>query len=191
MKYMQLERRNQVYVLTLTNGANANALNPDVLAEYFAVFDEIEANPEDASLLIQSDDDKTFCNGLDLAWLIQQSPQTIQQFIKTVEDFFVRMSVLNLPVIAAINGNCYAGGAVIATACDFRVMRSDRGRFCFSEINIKMPFTPPMVSVIQALPNAHALWELALTGVAFGGEDCLKYQVVDQIVLVNKNRTLC
>ncbi|WP_228273323.1 pseudouridine synthase, partial [Acinetobacter junii] len=42
-----------------------NALNKDVLDEYISVFDEIENDKNNASLIIRSDHHKTFCNGLD------------------------------------------------------------------------------------------------------------------------------
>jgi enoyl-CoA hydratase/carnithine racemase len=181
MSFMKLEKRGAVYVLTLTNGDKDNTFNPDVLAEYQQNFDRIEANHENAALLITSDHAKTFCNGIDLSWLLTQSPEGFQAFVTTLENLFLRLAVLNLPVIAAINGNCYAGGAIMASACDFRYMRQDRGRFCFSEVNIKIPFTPAMMDVVRLLPNEQAVRDLALTGKAVGGEEALQIKAVDSI----------
>jgi enoyl-CoA hydratase/carnithine racemase len=176
---MKLEKRGAVYILTLTNGDNDNTFNPDVLAEYHQHFDRIENNHENAALIITSDHPKTFCNGIDLTWLLTQSPEGFKEFVEKLENFFLRVATLNLPVIAAINGNCYAGGAIMASACDFRMMRADRGRFCFSEVNIKIPFTPVMTDVIKLLPDAQALRDLALTGKAVGGAECLQMKVAD------------
>lgn len=181
MATIKLEKNGSVYVLNLINGDQDNTLNNDVLAEYIEAFDRIEADKENASLVIQSSHEKTFCNGIDLPWLMTQSPDGFREFITRLENFFIRLSLLNLPVIASINGNCYAGGAIMASACDFRYMREDRGRFCFSEVKIKMPFTPVMLEVISLLPNKHALWDMALTANAYGGFECLRRQVVDHI----------
>jgi len=181
MGTIKLEKQESVYILTLTNGDKDNTFNNEVLAEYMDVFDRIEADKENAALLITSPHAKTFCNGIDLAWLMTQEPEDFKSFIKRLENFFIRLSILNLPVIASIGGNCYAGGAIMASACDFRYMREDRGRFCFSEVKIKMPFTPAMLATIQLLPNRQALWEMALTSNAYGGYDCLRRQVVDKL----------
>jgi enoyl-CoA hydratase/carnithine racemase len=181
MVSIKLDKQESVYLLTLTNGDQDNTFNNDSLAEWMDAFDRIEADRENASLLIQSDHGKTFCNGIDLPWLMTQSPEGFKEFIGHLENFFLRLSVLNLPVIAAINGNCYAGGAIAASACDFRFMREDKGRFCFSEVKIKMPFTPAMLAVIRLLPDHQALWEMALTSNAYGGYDCLRKRVVDQV----------
>jgi len=178
---MQLEKQGAVYVLTLTNGDKDNTFNPDVLAEYHACLDQIEADRSNAALLICSNHPKTFCNGIDLPWLLTQDAAGFKAFVDVLENLFLRVAVLNLPVIAAINGNCYAGGAILASACDFRFMREDKGRFCFSEVNIKIPFTPVMTEVIKLLPDAQALRDLALTGKAVGGLEALKMKVADRI----------
>ncbi|MDF2445312.1 MAG: enoyl-CoA hydratase [Moraxellaceae bacterium] len=181
MSFMKLEKRGAVYVLTLTNGEKDNTFNPDVLIEYHQMLDRIESYPDNAALLITSDHPKTFCNGIDLPWLLTQSPEGFQAFVAQLESLLLRVAVLNLPVIAALNGNCYAGGAILASACDFRFMREDRGRFCFSEVNIKIPFTPVMVDIIRLLPDPQALRDLALTGKAVGGLEAYRMKVADRI----------
>lgn len=181
MSFMQLEKRGAVYVLTLTNGDRDNTFNPEVLQEYHRVLDRIEDHPDNAALLITSSHAKTFCNGIDLPWLLTQTPEGFREFVTELENVLLRIALLNLPVIAAINGNCYAGGAILASACDFRFMREDRGRFCFSEVNIKIPFTQVMVDIIQLLPDAQSLRDLALTGKAVGGIEAYKMKVADRI----------
>lgn len=178
MSTMTLEKQDSVFVLTLNNGAAGNMLNDAVLNEYLNIFDQIEKEAGDASLVITSSDAKTFSNGIDLPWLMQQTDA--MAFITRLENFFVRLGLLNLPVIAAINGNAYAGGALIATCCDLRLMRSDRGRLCYSEVKVKMPFTPALLDIVRLLPNADAGQELALTGNAWGGEECANRHVVQQ-----------
>jgi enoyl-CoA hydratase/carnithine racemase len=181
MPFMKLEKRGAVFVLNLTNGDQDNTFTNDVLIEFHQHLDRIENNLDNAALLITSDHPKTFCNGIDLTWLLTQPPENFQDFVKNLENIFLRIATLNLPVIAAINGNCYAGGAIMASACDFRLMRKDRGRFCFSEVNIKIPFTPVMTEIIRLLPNIKSVNELALTGRAVGGDEAVVMDVVNSV----------
>ncbi|MCH7337211.1 enoyl-CoA hydratase/isomerase family protein [Acinetobacter sp. NIPH 2699] len=181
MATMKLDKQQSIYVLTLTNGDQENALNQDVLNEYIAIFDEIEYDKNNASLIIQSDHAKTFCNGLDLGWLMQQSLEDKKTFTTQLENMLLRLALLNLPVIAAVNGNAYAGGAILAAACDFRFMRADKGRFCFPEVHLTIPFTDSIAEIVQLLPNQHATWEMSLTAKALTGAECLQSQVVHQI----------
>lgn len=179
MATMQLEKQQQVYLLTLSNGQNSNTLNDAVIEEYFSIFDEIEASTDNTSLIITSNDPKTFSTGIDLSWLMQQND--VMGFIQRLENFLIRLGLLNLPVIAAINGNAYAGGALLATACDFRLMRADRGRFCYSELNVKLPFTPGLLEIVNLLPSRDAAIELSLTAEAWGGDYCLERRIVNQV----------
>lgn len=178
MSTMKLEKKGAVFVLTLSNGANGNMLNDTVLTEYQEIFDTIKKENGNAALVITSDDPKTFSNGIDLPWLMKQ--QDIMAFITRLENLYIHLALLNLPVIAAINGNAYAGGALIATCADFRLMRSDRGRFCYSEVKVKMPFTPTLLDIVRLLPCPNAVEELALTGNAWGGEECVSRRVVHE-----------
>ena len=180
MTALSLTRTGNVHVLTLTGGEQDNTFNLDVLAEYKAVLDEITAGRDDASLLIRSEHPKTFCNGIDLAWLMKQPPDVFGAFIPELENFLLRIATLNLPVVIAINGNAYAGGALLANAADFRLMRADRGRICYSEISIKMAFTPVMFEIVRLQHDAQAAWEMTMTGRALGGEEAAQKKVVDR-----------
>ena len=178
MSTMTLEQQGSVFVLTLRNGANGNTLNDAVLTEYHQVIDQIQAHSGPAALVITSDDAKCFSNGIDLPWLMQSGD--LMGFVQRMEDVLVRLSLLDVPVVAAINGNAYAGGALLATVCDFRLMRADKGRFCYSEVKVKMAFTPVLLDIVRLLPNPGAGFELALTGNAWGGEECARREVVSQ-----------
>ncbi len=180
MATMQLTQHDNVYVLTLTNGDNDNTLSHEVLAEYEAAFDTVEAAAGPTALVITADHPKTFCTGIDLPWLQAQGPAGFQPFIDHLDRVLIRLSLLNAPVVMAINGNCYAGGALLAACADFRLMRADRGRLCYPEVKIKLPFTPVMLDIVRQLPNSHAVWELSMTGAAWGGEECAAKQVVDR-----------
>ena len=181
MSNLTLEKIDQVYVLRLNDLLTDNTFTIDVINEYFSYLDEIEASAGNASLVVTSTNPKTWCNGINLEWFMSQAPDTQMQLISNMEKLYLRLATLNLPTVANITGNVYAGGAIMACAFDFRHMRSDRGRFCFSEVDVKLPFSPIMIEIISLLPSKQALNELALTGVRWGGEQCLPKQVVDGI----------
>jgi Delta3-Delta2-enoyl-CoA isomerase len=64
-------------------------------------------------------------------------------------------------------------------AHDFRVMRSDRGYFCFPEADIRIPFTDGMAALIQAKLTPQAAVASMTTGRRFGGADAEGYAIVD------------
>lgn len=182
METLRLNRDGQLYILELTNGDADNVLNLDVLNDWGKALNEVQAGSEDMALLIHCRHKKTFSTGIDLAWLMKQDQHIAQQFVYELENLLLRIATLNLPTVVAINGNCYAGGALIASACDFRFMREDKGRFCFPEVKIKKAFTPVMMDIVKLLPSLQAAYELALTADAWGGALCAERGVIDQAV---------
>ena len=181
MSTMNLRLEDNIHILTLTNGDNENSFTLEVLKEYLAVFDEVEAYAGNTALVVTSDHEKTWSNGINLPWMMSLKGDELKNFVETLEEVFYRLAMLNMPTIGCITGNCYAGGAILATAFDFRVMRSDRGRFCYPEVNIKIPFTEMMIDIIDLLPNKHALKHMALTGIAKTGSECLEDNIVDAL----------
>ena len=178
---MELTVDNGIHILTLTNGDNENKLNLDVIKEYHQHIDSVEAYEGNTALVLTCDHEKTFSTGIDLQWLLGDGAEQAADFVEQLENLMLRVGLLDMPTIIGLNGNCYAGSAIFATAFDFKFMRSDRGRFCYPEVNINIPFTNVMSAIIQLNPNKQVLKEMALIGTAFTGEECLKHQIVDHI----------
>jgi enoyl-CoA hydratase/carnithine racemase len=89
------------------------------------------------------------------------------------------MIELPVPTVAALQGHTFAAGAMLALCHDFRVMRTDRGFFCLPEVDIHIPFTPGMASLIQSRLRKQIAHELMTTGRRVGGADALPLEIVD------------
>lgn len=178
MSTLNLKKEKDVFILTMVNGEEQNGLTIDVVAEYEAVFDEVEAFSGNAALVWTSDDPKCWCTGANLKWVFE-NPDEAEQLVSDCSRLFARAALLNLPTIACINGHCYAGGTLFAAACDFRFMRKDRGRICTPEVDVNVPFSGSMQEVFDLLPNKQARKEMLLTGKAFGGEEAEHLGIID------------
>ncbi|RZU45223.1 enoyl-CoA hydratase/carnithine racemase [Fluviicoccus keumensis] len=179
---LTLTREGDVFRITMTDTANDNTFSHAVLDDWTAALDLVSRSDGNAALIIGSNSPKTFSTGINLGWITTLPTAEIEPFLQRFDELFLRVATLNLPTIAEINGNCYAGGAILAAACDFRLMRADRGRFCYTEVKIRLPFTPAMLEVVRLLPNAQAMFELSVTADAWGGELCAARGIVDAAV---------
>lgn len=178
---MALKKEGPVYILTLINGANANTISVDVLGEYHNILDQLEATEDNAALILTSNDPKIWCNGVDLKWLITRPPEYFPEFAGLIDQLLLRFALLNMPTVACLTGHAYGAGALLATIMDFRLMREDRGFFCFPEVDIGIPFTPLMYDLLRLLPDGHALNELVLTGKRVGGAEALAMKIVSAV----------
>lgn len=180
MSTMRLEKQENVYLLTLTNGERANTMTDAVLDEYHAALDEVEATQGNTALVITSEDPKFFSNGIDLEYIKSKGMEYLfSHFGARLDQLLMRVALINFPTIACVNGHAYGGGALLSSACDFRTMRADRGFFCFPEVDIKLAFTPAMLASVNLLRNEQLRFEMALTGRPVGGEEAAKKGIVD------------
>ncbi|HSP39487.1 MAG TPA: enoyl-CoA hydratase-related protein [Frankiaceae bacterium] len=181
----QLDRDGEVFVLDL--GTDENRFNPTSVAELTKLLDEVEAANAPRALVLAASG-KFWSNGLDLEWMAANQDQILSH-VDAVHALLARVLALPVPTVAAIQGHCFAAGAMLALAADFRVMRDDRGFFCLPEVDIHIPFTPGMAALIQARLSKKTAHEAMTTGRRYGGKDALAAGIVDAVGGENEVRS--
>jgi enoyl-CoA hydratase/carnithine racemase len=169
----QLTRQEGVHILTL--GADENRFSPDWLAAVEDALDEVVGSP---APLVTTGKGKQYSSGLDLDWL-GQNPDQFATYVARVQALLARVLTLPVPTVAALNGHAFGAGAMLAIAHDWRVMREDRGYFCFPEVDIRIPFSPGMSALIQAKLTPRAAVDSMTTGHRFTGPDAVTAGLVD------------
>jgi len=162
-------------IAILDLGDDENRFSPSFLDDIDAQLDDIVAS---AHGLVTTATGKFYTNGLDLDWLGAHSEQ-MQWYVGRVQGLLARMLTFPLPTAAAVVGHAFGAGAMLAVAHDFRVMRADRGYFCFPEVDINIPFTPGMAALIQAKLAPQTAVASMTTGRRFGGTDAASIGIVD------------
>jgi len=142
---IRIERKGKVAILTIERPQRRNAFNEYMFSELARVTDELKAGMPRA-VVITGSGDKAFCAGFDVnpdnpmvANLIDSmekketdsAEMLINKLRRTVDGFVS----LPIPIIAALNGLTYGGGAELAIRCDLRVMDPD-AVICFSEVRL-------------------------------------------------------
>jgi len=175
---MQIERRDQVVVITMER--TENRFNPEHLDELEGALDEIGAM-DGRPAAVLTGEDKFFSNGLDLEWMGTVDPADAKAMVERTMRLFARVLTSPFGVVAAINGHCFAAGAMLALACDARVMREDRGFFSLPEVDINMVFLPGMSALVAGRLSPIAAHEAMLTGGRFSGPEAAALGIVDEV----------
>jgi len=186
MAEVEIEKKGNIFIVTLNDSVKGNALNSASLSAHRSVLTELENVKENSAVIVTSIDPKSWCVGLDFEWIDSQSKKEFGKTFKDLEEIFRRWALLALPTVACITGHCMAGGAIFASAMDFRIMRADRGWFAFTEIDVKIPLSPTLYKIANFLPNKQVLRQLLLTGKRLGGVEAQKMGVVDESHLLEK-----
>ncbi|OBH13841.1 enoyl-CoA hydratase-related protein [Mycobacterium sp. E1747] len=157
-------------------GEDENRFSPEFLDAINEQLDEIQQTG--AQGLVTTAAGKFYTNGLDLDWLGAHADQT-QSYVARVQALLARVLTFPMPTAAAVTGHAFGAGAMLAMAHDVRVMRADRGFFCFPEVDIRIPFTDGMAALIQAKLTPRAAVASMTTGRRFGGAEAAEFGIVD------------
>ncbi|MFE3187858.1 enoyl-CoA hydratase-related protein [Nocardia sp. NPDC059240] len=163
-------------IAVLDLGDTENRFTPETLTEINTHLDTVLTDGSQA--LLTTATGKFYSNGLDLDWL-SANAERAEWYVAQVQSLLARMLTFALPTAAALNGHAFGAGAMLALAHDHRVMRADRGYFCFPEADIRIPFSRGMAALIQAKLTPRSAIASMTTGRRFGGADALAYDIVD------------
>ena len=174
---IELDQDGSVFVLRMRGGENR--FNPEWLDAVNAALDRVEAT-EGPCALVTTGEAKFYSNGMDLDWLATE-PHRAADYLRAIYRLLGRMLSFPAITVAAVNGHAFGGGALLAVAHDFAVMREDRGYWCMPEADLGLPLTQEYVSLLAARLPGRTTHEALVTGRRYGGPDALAAGIVHQV----------
>jgi methylglutaconyl-CoA hydratase len=178
---LKLTFEGKIATLTLSRAEKRNAISQRLIDEFLAALAEVEQSP--AQILIVAAEGKAFCAGLDLEDLKALATQTEEEnhrHSERIATLFRTLYDFPKTTIAAVNGAAIAGGAGLATLCDF-TLASTAASFGYTEVRIG--FVPAIVSafLLRQVGEKHAR-DLLLTGRIISAEEAYRMGLVNEVV---------
>ncbi|KAL4218977.1 PFAM Enoyl-CoA hydratase isomerase [Mactra antiquata] len=165
--------------IRMINGENRFRLS--FIEEWNEKLDSVVKN-EDTKALLITGEGRFFSNGIDLAWL-STSGDDSKVFMEKMHTLFTRVLTLPFPTVALINGHAFGAGAFLALACDYRVMRPDKGWLNWPETAINLRFGGPLLRLARAkIPPGIVQREALLFAKRLTGEQAKRFDLVDAVV---------
>jgi len=174
---IELDQDGSVFVLRMRGGENR--FNLEWLDAANAALDRVEAT-RGRCALVTTGEAKFYSNGMDLDWLATE-PHRAADYLRAIYRLLGRVLSFPAVTVAAVNGHAFGGGALLAVAHDFAVMREDRGYWCMPEADLGLPLTPEYVSLLRARLPGRTTHEALVTGRRYGGPDALAAGIVHQV----------
>lgn len=145
-KTVLFEKREGVALITLNRPERRNAVNQDLLVNFYNYIEEASSDNEVSSLIITGSG-KSFSSGIDLDIAATDNLLDPRGDGSDLPDVF---AACKKPVIGAINGHAINAGFEIALNCDF-LIASDSASFL--DTHAKMGLQPGW-GLSQLLPQA-------------------------------------
>ncbi len=174
-----LVRDGAVATITLNRPDRYNALTTGLRAELLAVLDDVAADQMTRAVVLTGAG-RAFCSGQDLKEFSEVA-DVEQAIIDEYNPIIERLTTIEKPVIAAINGPCAGAGLAFALACDLRVMAAGAFLSCaFVSIGL-VPDSGASWFLARTVGYQRAL-EIALTGRRVAGEEAKALGLVLDVV---------
>ncbi len=167
--------------VTLNRPDVRNAFDDALIAELTQAFARAS---QDASVrvLVLAANGAAFCAGADLNWMRAMADYTFDDNVKDASGLATMLHTLytcTKPTIARVQGDVYAGGMGLVSACDVAVS-VNTAHYCLSEV--KLGLIPATISpyVVRAM-GARAAHRYALTAERFGADEAHRLGFVHAI----------
>lgn len=176
---IQLRREGRVATLAICRPAKRNALAPRHFRSLVAHLAAVDADPDIGAVILTGEGDRAFCAGADLSpeehfleGLKQAGPTGLGDVLRAAHG-------LGKPLIARVNGHCYAGGIGLLAACDLAVACEDAS-FALPEVKLGIfPFVV-LAGLAHRIAPMH-LARLALTGSPIDAPMALQIGLVSHV----------
>lgn len=169
-------RDDGIAVITLNKPETRNCLDRDVRAGLFAAWERFDNDPALRVAILTAVGDKAFCAGGDLEEMVGTGMAVPPRDMFPVPYDTVE---LTKPTIAAVNGVAFAGGWMIAQACDLCVA-STNATFAITEVKVgrSSPWAAPLIHMIPQ----RIMMEILLTGKPITAQRAYEIGLVNRIV---------
>src|SRR5579862_4500525 len=163
MVHIQAERSDSLLILTLARG-KANALNYELIEELYQAITGAAGDESVRGLVLASDRPRFFCTGFDIREVFGYDREGMSAFFGRFIDVYESLYSFPKPVVAALSGHTFAGVAILAIACDFRVMAEGDFGFALNEINLGLALTPTLRHMLTDAVGTPRAREVLLFG---------------------------
>lgn len=188
---VDLQLHGKTAVVTINRPNKRNAVNTDILDGLIEVSKIIKQKLPRA-VVLTGKGDKAFCAGFDVNpqdnpmaqefadAVLNKNPETTQKTINRLRHSIDEFMSIPVPLIAAINGIAYGGGAEIAARCDLAIMNQS-AEICFSEVKLGlMPDFGGGAKLAKLIGPSKAAY-LILTAKKIYADEALSLGLVNQV----------
>ncbi|MBU1344515.1 MAG: enoyl-CoA hydratase/isomerase family protein [Proteobacteria bacterium] len=179
MDFISVSKNDGIATITLSRG-KVNALNEIMVEQLNDCFTELETDRKTDSVILTGRG-KFFSFGFDIPEFMGYSKEDFIRYLTKFTGLYTRIFLFPKPVIAALNGHTIAGGCMLATACDYRVMVSDRSKISLNEINFGSSVFAGYAEMLGFCVGWKNAETILYNGAMYSGDRALQLGLIDMV----------
>ncbi len=179
MPEIKVATQDRIRILTISNEPKRNALEGAMSKDLLDQFNAAEADPGVRVVVVTGAGDTAFSSGHDL----KEISSGAYALTGLGEAPMLRPLSMNKPVIAAVNGHCYAAALILAMSCDLRVAGRNA---TFGSPGARLGMLPEggQLGRLPTLMTRSAALELMLTSAPLSAADAFAAGFVSRLAPV-------
>jgi enoyl-CoA hydratase/carnithine racemase len=180
MKFLQLDIQEGLVTVRLERG-KVNALNEQVVDELASCLRSLETDPTVRGIILTGTG-KFFSFGFDIPEFLGASKEAFASYLRKFTRLYRELFLHPKPVVAALNGHAVAGGCMLATACDVRVMVRENAKIGLNEIGFGSSVFAGSLELLRFWVGDRRAQEIVYGGTLYTAEQALDRGLVDAVV---------
>lgn len=179
MSFLVKSATGNVASLTLNRG-KVNPINEEMAEELSGILEEYSKDSS-VKAIILTGNPVFFSFGLDIPEFLGYSKKDFTRFVRKFANLYTQLFLFNKPVIAALSGHTIAGGFMLATACDYRIMVKGKSKISLNEITFGSSLFPGSAEMLKYCVGQRKAEIIAYTGAMYSAEEALGMGLVDKV----------
>jgi enoyl-CoA hydratase len=174
-----LHHESRIATLTLKHG-KVNAMDLEFLETLSLQLESLAADPN-VGVLILSTAGTTFSAGVDLKRLVAEPLGYNDRFLPAIRRLFRTAFEFPKPLVGAIRGHALAGGCVLASCCDYRLLGS-QAKIGMPELRVGLPLPPEGIEILRFVSATQHLQRIVTSGRTYVGPDAVHAGLADEVL---------
>jgi enoyl-CoA hydratase/carnithine racemase len=180
MTFVRVSIQEGIAELRLERG-KVNALNEPLVDELSCCLSDLASDSQVRGILLTGSG-KFFSFGFDIPEFMGASKEAFARYLEKFTALYRDLFAHPKPVVAAINGHAVAGGCMLATACDVRVMARESGKIGLNEIGFGSSLFAGSLAMLRFWIGGRRAQEVVYGGALYTAEQALALGLVDAAV---------
>ena len=179
MSFMHVSKDGEIATVTLSRG-KVNALNEPMVEEITKSFEALATDNEVKSIIFTGSG-KFFSFGFDVPEFLNYARSDFIRFLEKFTNFYSYLFLFPKPIVAALNGHTIAGGCMLATACDLRLMVTGKAKISLNEITFGAPVPAGSLEMLKYCAGSRNAQSIVYSGSMYSAEEAFQLGLVDQV----------